>query len=473
MSLTFDQLNLLANSGNGLNTEETRNFENHFNSCGREHDASPPAPSSASEVEVGYMNLVEFMYPFREDIRWDGDMTTVHKLRRVCKLARTTGTLADYISAAKLFCSAEYTPGGSIARETFQDLLRNCWLDLTDNDIMDVLRRLLPNEDGGYSYEDFLSLCEVHIGEGLNSTEGIAGDGHGDAVRGDSSEGSPVRKNLAASGIFDEEVTDSYSSTTGVMSGTFAADSAQENEEALKRQAELDAEALAKTIADKAWVEQQAVEREHKRREEDERKRVKLEQARLNEAKRMKEDADRRKRKEEEQERVEAEKIRLQEEKRVKAEQRLRETEAAAKEAEARRQKAAAVSIQKQVRAKQARSRAVRKRNARSQRRKEEIAAVEIQKHVRSRRARVETANRRNEQKENVAKQEAEKREAEKRETLDEAAEDSYSDDDRTGESELDYADDFESGTSVVASKDDDATSLGSIEDDYGDDFED
>ena len=144
------ELDLLASSGNGLNAEESRHFENHFSSCARGLDAQSTSSLSPSEVEVRYMHLVEFMYPFREDIRWDGDMTTVHKLRRICKLARKTGTLTDYISAAKLFCSVAYTEGDSIARETFQDLLRNCWLDLTDADIIDVLRRLLPNEDGGY-----------------------------------------------------------------------------------------------------------------------------------------------------------------------------------------------------------------------------------------------------------------------------------------------------------------------------------
>jgi hypothetical protein len=88
-----------------------------------------------------------------------------------------------------------------------------------------------------------------------------------------------------------------------------------------------------------------------------------------------------------------------------------------------------------------------------------------------------------------IAQREAAQREAAEREATEKAAEDAYSDDgfDQAADpvppleshgSDLDYGDDFESGTSVAASRDDDAASLGSLEDlfdddDYGDDFED
>ncbi len=121
---------------------------------------------------VDYDTLVKFMWPLREDVRWDngdGDVRTLRKLRRICSLARSTGTLGDFVSAAQMHLGGRDGRRGGAARSEsdsitpyqFEALLRNCWLDLTDDDIRDVMARLLPVEDGGYSYLDFLCLCEV------------------------------------------------------------------------------------------------------------------------------------------------------------------------------------------------------------------------------------------------------------------------------------------------------------------------
>jgi hypothetical protein len=45
----------------------------------------------------------------REDLRWDGDMSTVHKLKRITKLAYDTNTITDYIIAADLYVGLSNT----------------------------------------------------------------------------------------------------------------------------------------------------------------------------------------------------------------------------------------------------------------------------------------------------------------------------------------------------------------------------
>ena len=504
---------MLSDSGNGLNADETRFFKNYFINKAPKQVELPSSASSSSSArdEVAYMRLVEFMYPFRENILWDGDMTTVQKLRRICKLARTTGTLHDYVSAANLFCSSNYTPGDSIDRETFQDLLRNCWLDLTDADIMDVLQRLLPNEFGGYNYANFLSLCGVNIEEYKNLKEQNVSQ---DTVQDSSEKPKSVRKNLAASGAFDRDepaIKEEEEET--------------KNHQALQKLAVRDADAKRITKdAERAWVKEQAVERERKKTDEDEAMRIKLDNAELHEAGRKKANLECQTRKETEQKHLEEEK--MQEAKRAKEIQVQRVVEKSAKESVQRQQRAAAIEIQKQVRARRARTNVAQKRNARNlkmnsrrdaaavtiqthvrasearsvaarkrkmkaERTIQNSAAVEIQKHIRARKARSRTERIR------INRRRDERYVDERQAKMQDSDEYVYSDEDfdemqGTGEAKLeedqellddffdDYTgDEFETGASLAASDNQEQiqqelTNLEDIDnDEYGDDFED
>ena len=119
-----------------------------------------------------------------------GDMTTVHKLRRITRLATETGTISDYVSAASLHVRSS-SPNRNrvdnrgvdvdrIDSKQFEGILRTSWLDLTDPDVEDILRRFLPEEDGLYSYTEFLSLSVAtpHT-TSLTSTEDDSSDGDG------------------------------------------------------------------------------------------------------------------------------------------------------------------------------------------------------------------------------------------------------------------------------------------------------
>ena len=278
-------------------------------------------------------------------------------------------------------------------RGNFQGATK-CWLDLSDAEIEDVLQRLLPNENGGYDYEDFLSLCHVDMKDRdaiRRSGENITVEDGEKASRDILDEASDVRKNLAASGAFEE----------GDLPASVEASSDGE-------EVGVDLEPTRKIAIEESIT-----------------------------------------------------------------------TDALVREAEERQRKAAAVSIQQQIRARQARACAVRKRNARLQLRRRDTAAVEIQKHMRSRLAHNQVAEKMT--KKNNSEQKSGKigRQTE----MESAAEDLYSengfDEDMDIAGASDYDDDFESGIPASPSKElkADRSTISSEERsdayEYGDDFED
>jgi hypothetical protein len=155
-------LDYFSASGTVLSVDEMKLFDHKFR-------------TSSSQL---YHDIIRFCYPLREDLRWDGDMYTVHKLRRITRLAIETETIQDYITAADLYVNMATTMttaskndnnGGNTGGNTgsrrqhvtaaqFEGILRSSWLDLTDTDVGDIMRRFLPEEDGMYSYEEFVSL---------------------------------------------------------------------------------------------------------------------------------------------------------------------------------------------------------------------------------------------------------------------------------------------------------------------------
>ena len=447
-------------SGNGLKSDEAAYFENHFS-----RELQKKTSSSRHVDNVDYMTLVKFMYPFREVIRWDGDMTTLYKLRRIVKVAKRTGTIDDYISAAKILCGAKHKPGDPIKRETFQEILRNFWLDLSDANIDDILQRLLPNVDGTYTYEDFLAICEVESDELKSIRQNEASKSSNPTSE------SSIRKNLAATGVFEEtDDENNYLEETKTLAS---------KGEVPRLKTGTDGQSVTSLSAtikntEKMSVENQTADQEPSKKIEEDIQRAPVEKARANEEYRQKEEADKRATEDRLRKEHKAAEMLQEEGERGNRIKHPAESQEVREKTEWKSQKFAAIEIQKQVRARQARLHVVQRRSDKMRQRKEsfrqESAAVEIQRHVRSR-------------------QDVRRRKAA---DLDE---DAYSDSDfdeganNTGESE--YGEDFESGTAVAASQDkekiahvddqdDDSyataestDSLGDIMDEYADDFED
>ena len=106
--------------------------------------------------EVDYNEFLRFIFNDRQDVRWNGDMTTVRKLRKIYARAVSMDCEKDFEVAFKRY---DFNDNGLITKEEFRSVLNDTWLELSDNDIDDILRRFEAEKSGKISYPVFINLC--------------------------------------------------------------------------------------------------------------------------------------------------------------------------------------------------------------------------------------------------------------------------------------------------------------------------
>ena len=106
--------------------------------------------------EVDYNEFLRFIYNDRQDVRWNGDMTTVRKLRKIYSTAVSLNGEQDLMIAFKRYDSSK---DGLIKNSDFRKVLEDTWLELSRDDIDDVIRRFQIEKDGRICYEKFINLC--------------------------------------------------------------------------------------------------------------------------------------------------------------------------------------------------------------------------------------------------------------------------------------------------------------------------
>ena len=106
--------------------------------------------------EVDYNEFLRFIFNDRQDVRWNGDMTTVRKLRKNYARAVSMDCEKDFEVAFKRY---DFNDNGLITKEEFRSVLNDTWLELSDNDIDDILRRFEAEKSGKISYPVFINLC--------------------------------------------------------------------------------------------------------------------------------------------------------------------------------------------------------------------------------------------------------------------------------------------------------------------------
>ena len=112
--------------------------------------------------EVDFHQFLRFVFSERQDIRWNGDMTVLRKLRKIYSRALRMGTAGDFRLAFERYDSSK---SDRVTQREFKECLLDSWVELSDSDIADIIRRFENEENEGYNYTVFLSLC----GEGVNS----------------------------------------------------------------------------------------------------------------------------------------------------------------------------------------------------------------------------------------------------------------------------------------------------------------
>ena len=107
--------------------------------------------------EVDYNEFLRFIFNDRQDVRWNGDMTTVRKLRKIMHAQYQWTVKKDFEVAFKRY---DFNDNGLITKEEFRSVLNDTWLELSDNDIDDILRRFEAEKSGKFLIL-FLSIFVV------------------------------------------------------------------------------------------------------------------------------------------------------------------------------------------------------------------------------------------------------------------------------------------------------------------------
>ena len=106
--------------------------------------------------EVDYNEFLRFIYNDRQDVRWNGDMTTVRKLKKIYSTAVSLNGEKDFIIAFKRY---DFSKDGLIKKRDFRKVLEDTWLELCKDDIDDIIRRFQVEKDGRICYKKFINLC--------------------------------------------------------------------------------------------------------------------------------------------------------------------------------------------------------------------------------------------------------------------------------------------------------------------------